>query len=648
MYALTGLCVLVLMGGEFELPPLDAPAEGEATPFEISAEARDALIWGRGTEPARAYFEQFLPAVFRRTLRFEKLHLPAGALEWIFTGDHGGFTVRLTGDTVSLVQRFYDSFAFNPITDGQVRAARHPEKQWRESSVLYQGELRQVAVILDHKLGLAVELNGTEALRQQFRLDVSRHQLRVTDARAICRGLLVRPSASPATIHLDPKERHQTVYGFGGIATPTAYAQLSTAGKRRWWEILCEYNLLVQREYPIGTRLKPDMSNWDTLADATPHYYGDNFPNGEISDFTYLKTLHRLGGKVFFQFWRLPPWATREDTSAAGKRRRLPDIAAYTKAMVSYCATFREKVGAPPDVVGIQNEVVQPPEVWHAMTLALRRELDRAGFSSVKIHMSDNGHLAGGIRNARAFTSSKACWAAIDYAATHMYDYQSHFTDPDRYDTLLAQWKQLTGDKPFLSTELCINRPAYQLPTYRMALAMGQLYQKNLVLTDAIGICYCWTILNVVQPSYGATRSLFVPDRSHGFVPAPSSHQLRVFGAYSRRIKAGMVRVGATSDSRDCLAAAFCGKNGKRTVVVLNRSPAPMTVRIENAGGGFAFMEIADPYRENQVRPAPPATTDGATIVPVEPGAFVTLSTVPLGKLPDDVPLPTDCRDATP
>ncbi len=635
MYALAGVTVLALLGGQLELPPLAVPEEGETTPFEINAAARDARIWGRGTEPARAYFEEFLPAVFRRTIRFEKLHVPRGALEWIFTGDHGGFTVRVTGDTVSLVQRFYDSFAFNPITGGEVRAARHPEKQWKESSVPYRGTLRQVAVLLDHKLGLVVELNGTEALRQRFRLDVSRHQLRVTDVGATSRGLLVRPSASRVTVRLDPRQRYQTMYGFGGIATPTAYAQLSPEGKRRWWEILCEYNLLVQREYPIGTRLKPDMSNWDTLADATPHYYGDNFPNGEISDFTYLKTLHRLGGKVFFEFWRLPPWATREDTRGARTGRRLPDIAAYTRAMVAYCAAFREKVGAVPDVAGIQNEVVQPPEVWHAMTRALRRELDRAGFSSVKIHMSDSGHLAGGIRNVRAFTSSEACWAAVDYAATHMYDYQNHFTDPDRYDALLVTWKQAIGEKPFLSTELCINRPAYQLPTYRMALAMGQLYHKNLVLTDAVCICYCWTILNVVQPSYGATRSLFVPDRSHGFVPAPSSHQLRVFGAYSRRIKAGMARIAAKSNSQDCLAAAFVGEKKECTAVVLNRSATPMIVRIENAGGAFTVLEVADPYRENQVRPAPPASAGGVTLVRVEPGAFVTLSTVPLGRLPD-------------
>jgi hypothetical protein len=104
-------------------------------------------------------------------------------------------------------------------------------------------------------------------------------------------------------------------------------------------------------------------------------------------------------------------------------------------------------------------------------------------------------------------------------------DYQNFFTNPDGFDSLLTQWKELAGDKPFLSTELCINNDKYQWPAYRVALTMGQLYHKNLVLADASAVCYCWTLLNVVQPSFGWTRTLTVPDRGHGFVPVAPSHR---------------------------------------------------------------------------------------------------------------------------
>jgi len=97
-----------------------------------------------------------------------------------------------------------------------------------------------------------------------------------------------------------------------------AYAKLSADGKRRWFELLAEYNPLIQREYPNGYHLKKDLSNLDTLTDASPHYYGDNFPNGEISDFDYNRRIQRMGGKVFFQFWALPEWARREYTATVG------------------------------------------------------------------------------------------------------------------------------------------------------------------------------------------------------------------------------------------------------------------------------------------------------------------------------------------
>jgi len=133
----------------------------------------------------------------------------------------------------------------------------------------------------------------------------------------------------------------------------------------------------------------------------------------------------------------------------------------------------------------------------------------------------------------------------------------------------------------------------------------------------------------------GATRSLCVPDRSHGFVPAPSSHQLRVFGAFSRRIREGMWRVEATSTCGDLLASAFEGADGARTVVLLNRALTPARVALTGASGRFASLERVDPYRENETSLSPDPRAAGATEVIVPPGAIATLSTVPLGKLPE-------------
>ena len=47
--------------------------------------------------------------------------------------------------------------------------------------------------------------------------------------------------------------------GFGGSPCIPTYAEMNDAGKRRpTGEILRRYNLLLDREYPMGSELKPD------------------------------------------------------------------------------------------------------------------------------------------------------------------------------------------------------------------------------------------------------------------------------------------------------------------------------------------------------------------------------------------------------
>ncbi|MCX6624524.1 MAG: hypothetical protein NTY38_26385, partial [Acidobacteria bacterium] len=427
-------------------------------------------------------------------------------------------------------------------------------------------------------------------------------------------GRMVAPPEERDVVRVEGARRRQNIYGFGGIVSVPAYAALGEAGKRRWWALIREYNLLLHREYPNGNRLKRDLSNFDDLGSATPHYYGDNFPNGEISDFEYSRRIQQLGGKVLFEFWELPPWARRE---------RAPVMDEYVRAMVGYCRTAKAKTGRPPEVVGIQNEIVQADEVWHEMILKLREALDREGFGAVKIHMPDNGGLKGGIATVRAIQRSEKAWQAIDFAATHVYDFQKFFVDPDGYDVRIAEWKRLVGTKPFLSTEFTVNDNAYQSRSYRTAFAQAQLYHKNMALMDASALIYCWTLLDVEQASFAATRSLFTTDRSRGGIPAASSYQLRVFGAYSRRLREGMARVEAESGNPGLLVTAWEGKPG-RTVVLINRSTVPRRVEIRWPGGAFTQTEIASPYEENAVRGAAPGP------VLIQPGEIVTLTNVAL------------------
>ena len=135
--------------------------------------------------------------------------------------------------------------------------------------------------------------------------------------------------------------------GFGGSPSIPAYGELSDEGKREYWQILKRYNLLLFREYPMGTELKPDLSNLEDLADATPHYYGDNFPNSELSSFDYSRHVLDLGGSVIYELWALALMGHCANNGAHShghgnkpiKQVANPDE--YARLIVTYCKKRR-------------------------------------------------------------------------------------------------------------------------------------------------------------------------------------------------------------------------------------------------------------------------------------------------------------------
>jgi len=436
------------------------------------------------------------------------------------------------------------------------------------------------------------------------------------------KGTLLADADTGTVITVDGTHRHQTIFGFGGSPSIPAYEGLSEAGKKRYWQLMKGYNLLIDREYPMGTKLLPDMSNMDRLSDAKPHYYGDNFPNGEVSSFTYNAAALKLGGKVIYEWWALPTWATKDFTDADGKEHKgVADPAKWAAAMVTYARMEKSKTGHAPDVIGIENEVQQPKEISFEMVKTLRRELDAAGFGDVKIAMPDASFADLGTQVATTLRANPEVWSKIDIAASHEYDYQDHFTDPDSYDDQLKALRKADGDKPYLATEIAVNTPRLQISSYRAAFNVGQLYHKNMTLLDSIGLAYCWLILDVEQPNFGATRSLLVPDRYHGDVPVASSYQLRVLGAYSRHLREGMVRVDANSSNADLLVSAYEGSNDARTVIASNRSTEPQKLTVNWPGATWKEMERVSQYAENAAEAVP------AGIV-IQPGEIVTVSTL--------------------
>jgi hypothetical protein len=597
-----------------QLPPPPALAAPAAETFRFVSDGPTGPGWSRPDEIARKYFHENLPALFERTLTLNGNIPQRATLRWIFTGPRAGFAIELTSSKVRIVERYYDSMA---LYTGQ---GNYPEKITYSDERQFTGEPRELTVIADSHLAARVLVNGRQILDAPLLFDVTRHQLMLAASRTahdVVEGSLLKPDLKHSTIVINPAEVHQTMLGFGGSPSIPAYDELSDEGKREYWQILKSYNLLLFREYPMGEELKPDLSNLTDLADATPHYYGDNFPNSEVSSFDYSKHILALGGSVIYELWALPKWATEAYS--------VPDAnpGEYARIVVTYCEKAKAATGSAPAIVGIENEVDQPQEVFDAMAIALRQALDKAGFTQTKIHMADASYMFLGIERARAWQKDAESWKDIDYSATHEYDFQEFMANPDLYDARMKTMREAADGKPFLATEICVNDPHYQEPSYRIAFAVAQLYHKNLTELDAVALMYCWTLLDVEQPNFAGSRSLVAPDRTRGWVPVPTSYQLRVLGAYSRHILKGMKRIGADTGDPDLLATAFADGQDE-TLVIVNRSATAREITVDGAAHPWAEIERTGLEEVN-------ADSSVPSEIVVQPGEIVVLSTIKAG-----------------
>lgn len=580
-------------------------------------------IWGAGNKIPGVYFDELLPAFFERKLTFNQANFKTSKFKWVFTGRNGGVTITVSADSIEMVQRYYDSFGFNKLKDQKIIANRYSQSEFAVFKTSLKGELvNSITLQVNHGLGLKLLLNDRPINEQICQIDLSRHQLQIEGVKVNICGKLQLPATSDAIINIDPNKKYQEILGFGGITSLVAYNMLSEDGKNQWWNFLKEYNILIQREYPIGKKLKSDYSNWDNLEDATPHYYGDNFPNGEISDFAYNKKIQDNGGIVVFEFWQFPEWVYNKEQANEKKIDNIPDYDKYTEAIINYCNTAKQKTGKAPAIIGIQNEVVQSEEVWHQLTLHLRKALDNNGYKDVKIHMYNSSNLNTGISALKAFTSDQKVWDDIDYTSSNLYDNQKYFTNPDGFDKVIQAWNVVIDKqpvKPFLSVEMCVNDNKYQSGSYGIAFLMGELYHKNMVNLNATALMYCWLLINNVQPSFSASRSLFEVNESDNNLPKPSSYQLRVFGAFSRHILKGFQRTEATSSDSDLLVSSY-SKGKDVTVILLNRGTAPKKINVTAIRKNISMMEVVSPYYENRIS----KISEQKELI-LQPGSIVTL-----------------------
>ena len=609
--------------------------------FAFGNEGETAHIWGLGDRPLPWFAPEMLPALFERELVFEQLDVAGGQpewggekLRWNFTGPQGALRVELTPFRIALQQCYHDSFGLYPAEPFHAApATKHPERLFASDGVALFAPPGRIGLRRDRHLNVTLTVDGENVLQQRCLLDLFRHQI-AGSPEANARGQLLGPKVQCARLTIDTATRHQRMIGWGGITGVATYRQMTPEARQAWWRLITENNLLIQREYPTGQRLNEAADNWEDPDVVMPHYYGDNHPNGETTCFAYNEAIQRLGGQVWFEFWNMPRWVGEDLVDPDDSTRTPVDPDAYARAMVAYCHASVRATGSPPHMVGVQNEICQHPEIVARMIPALRHALDEAGFQAVRIHMGNASTVAAGVRRfIPAHQRSDEAWAMIDYAAVNMYDGVRIYHDLDAFRPTIQSFREGTADKPMLSPELSINAEELQHPGYAVAVAAAQLIHDNLTIADAAAVCWCWTLLDVEQPSYGWTRSLCVPDWSDGGRAVPSSRLMRVFCAWARYVREGMCRVEVNTGDLDLLATGFVDDQQRRTLVVINRSTMPRRIDL-GEWSNLPRWERTDANHAN----VPAALSDGH--LPLPPGAIMTGTDLVPGRLPANFDIP--------
>lgn len=596
--------------------------------FQLGRSGRTAEIWWKAPRPWPAYFDQHLTSLFDREIVFEKLELDYDArLIWRFSGPLGMVVIRLSPHSIAVQQIFHDSFAHNtsdPIEWGWWDAlGESAQKTWKEFTQKLQALPKSIRVTVDHHMDLKIYLDGALLTQQHLLIDLHLHQLQLTGGDVV--GKLLVPAPRTVSLQVHPEKKRQEIIGFGGTGIATAYHLLSEEGKNRWFEILKESNLLIQRECPASRHLHPECNNFDHIEDAPPHYYGENFPNCEISDFGYNRRIHEIGGQVWFEFWELPKWVYPSEVKPGALRGDCEvDHEGYARAYVEYCKQSVAKSGKPPAIVGVQNEICQSADNLARMILTLREQLDAAGFQEVKIHSANSPAAFWFEPFMERHKANPAAWEKLDFVASNWYDCLEHLKNPDGYDPIIeSRVKANTGGKDLLGTELCPIFRAYQVKSWRPALNWAQIFHKILALAEARALVVNYTLCNNVHPSFNWTRTLFTVDESRNRMPVAESFTARALIAFSRFIRKGMTRVETTSDDSDLLATVWLGAEGEGTAVLVNRGTTPAVLSLHDLPFTPRTRMDTGHTWENYCQPL-----DGKPEITIEPGGIVSLSTL--------------------
>jgi len=405
-----------------------------------------------------------------------------------------------------------------------------------------------------------------------------------------------QPMETETAVFIDTRQRYQEVFGFGGAvtdATAEVYAKLTPSAQQAFIKAYFD-----PREGLGYSVLRTTIHSSD-FSSASYTYLKDG--DRTLDSFSIEHDMrHRIpllrqslaaakgygtNMRVFASPWSAPAWMKSNNTMLQGGTL-LPQ---YRDLWAGYFVKFvqaYEKAGIPVWGLSIQNEPMAKQR-WESMIYSAEDEtrflgdhlgpaLKKAGLGDKKIVVWDHNRDLLPQRAAHILSDPKArpyVWG-VGY---HWYETWAKGQPMHRN---VAAVRAAYPDVPLLMTESSIEK--YD-PARLQDWANGERYGSE-IMADLNAGAAGWIDWNMLLDMQGGPNH--VGNYCFALLHASDDGQLvytpsyAYMGHFTRYIKPGARRVGATTSRSTLDTVAFRNPDGKLAVVVMNRADGPQRYRL--------------------------------------------------------------------
>lgn len=414
------------------------------------------------------------------------------------------------------------------------------------------------------------------------------------------------PAAAASVATIDGSVHYQTIVGFGSSEAFGQAEDIMNAPPATQQEAL---NLLYSRTSGAGLTILRNEVGADpgstieptapASPSAAPSYVSLQSIDSDMGQLWLAQTIRREYGvrDVFADAWTAPAYMkTNDSTSNGGTLCGVPGATcasgdwqqAYASLLVQYARDYAQ-AGVPLSYLGFENEANLAPG-YDGMVMSPTQTADYAPVIGVALARS-------GLRTRLECCATEGWDYAQQYAAAIEADpaaehYVSAFTSHGytEWPTFpVAGWT-----KPVWETEWSTFEsfdPAWDDGTDASGLFWAQHIFTGLTSANLNAFLYWW---GSSEPTFNGDNESLIQIDGSTVIP---SGRLWAFANFSRFVRPGAVRIGATTADTGLDLTAFRNRDGSAAIVVLNTGTTPDTVSfgLQNMGlhGGPA---VVTPY----------------------------------------------------